>query len=256
MSQSPPLGSSVLARLRGKLIVSVQFPRGSPLARPENVAAMAAAAVEAGAAGVRIESAAHLQAVRARVDVPVIGILKREYDGFLPYITPTLGDVREVLAAGAEIVAFDATRRPRPDGSTTAAIVDHIRRAGALAMADCALGEDGRDARDAGAEVLATTLCGYTETTRGAALPALQLVGELATFDAFTVCEGGIADPESACAALESGADAVVVGTAIAGTARDAETIFERTRAFVAALRTAREGSARVCAKPFWRGDE
>ncbi len=256
MSHPPPPEPDVLARLRGNLIVSVQVPRGSQLARPENIAAMAAAAVEAGAAGVRIESVAHLEAVRARIGVPVIGIIKREYDGFLPYITPTLADVREVLATGAEIVAFDATRRPRPDGSTTDAIVAEIHRAGALAMADCARGGDGRDARAAGADILATTLCGYTEGTRGAELPALQLAGELATFGAFAVCEGGIADPERARAGLEAGADAVVVGTAITGAAHDAETVFRRTRSFVAALRGEREGSARICAKPLWRGDE
>lgn len=230
---------SALALLRGHLVVSVQLPDDPILGTPSAIAELAEAAVEAGAGGVRIESAANVRAVRERVRVPIIGIVKRAYEGYEPYITPTLHEAQAVAAAGAEIVAFDATRRARPDGSTTEALVSAIWRGGALAMADCALGEDGREARDAGADALATTLCGYTPKTRGAELPALWLVRELATFGAFTVCEGGIAQPDDGGAALAAGADAVVVGTAIASglvAATATETVARRTRAFVAAL--------------------
>lgn len=210
---------------------------------------MCAAAIEAGAAGVRVESATHLKAVRASISAPIIGIVKRAYVGFEPYITPTLADVRDVLAVGVEIVAFDATRRPRPDGSTTEAIVAAICGGGALAMADCALGEDGRRARDDGANILATTLCGYTERTRGAQLPSYELVRELATFSAFTMCEGGIATPEEGRAALAAGADAIVVGAAITGSLPECKPeriVAERTRTFVAALGASGAGSARI----------
>jgi len=203
--------------LRGRLIVSVQAPAGSALDDPHAIAAMARAAQDGGAAGVRIQGVANLQAVRARVDVPVIGLIKCEYAGYAPYITPTLDEVRAVLESGADIVAFDATGRARPRGASVAEIVDAILAAGRIPMADCATAEDAVCARAAGAEILATTLCGYTADTKGISLPALAMVRELAELDAFAVCEGGIASPEDCLSARDAGADAVVVGTALTG---------------------------------------
>jgi N-acylglucosamine-6-phosphate 2-epimerase len=221
---------SVLDRLRGGLIVSVQAPHGSALDDPGAIAAIAEAACESGAAGVRIASIAHLKAVRARVDVPIVGLIKREYPGFAPYITPTIEEVRDVLACGADIVAFDATARPRPDAGSIERLVAETHSGGAIAMADCATEADGRNAFAAGCEIVATTLCGYTDETRAASLPAFDLVRRLATFATFVVCEGGIAEPASGRAALAAGACAIVVGTAITGIAR-------RTQAFAQSLR-------------------
>lgn len=209
---------TLLDRLRGGLIVSVQARSGSALDDPYVLAAMARAAQENGAAGVRIQGVNNLQAVRKRLTIPIIGIIKREYAGYEPYITPTLREVREVLDCGADVVAFDATGRPRPQETGVDALVAAIHAGGALAMADCALPADGAAARGAGAEILATTLCGYTKETQGHALPALDLVGQLAELDAFVICEGGIHAPESGASALACGADAVVVGTAITNT--------------------------------------
>ena len=208
----------VLDRLRGGLIVSVQAREGSALDDAQVLAAMARAAQENGAAGVRIQGVRNLEAVRRRVDVPVIGIIKRQYDGFEAYITPTLTEVREVLACGAEIVAFDATGRPHPDGTTVPALVAAIHAGGALAMDDCALSEDGVCAVAAGADIVATTLTGYTKETQGISLPALGLVRDLREMEAFVICEGGIHAPAQAAEALAAGADAVVVGTAITNT--------------------------------------
>lgn len=209
---------SVLDLIRGGLIVSVQARAGSALDDPHVLAAMARAAQDNGALGVRIQGVANLQAVGRRVSVPVVGIIKREYDGFEPYITPTLREVREILECGAEIIAFDATERPRPEGVTVAQIVEAIRRGGALAMADCATEADGVCAQAAGADILATTLCGYTKETRGAELPALDLVRSLAKLERFVICEGGIHAPAEAASAIAAGANAVVVGTAITNT--------------------------------------
>ena len=209
---------NLLDRLRGGLIVSVQARSGSALDDPYVLAAMARAAQENGAAGVRIQGVNNLQAVRKRVTVPIIGIIKREYPGYEPYITATQREVREVLGCGADIVAFDATARARPQGCGVSDLVDAIHAGGALAMADCALPEDGPAALRAGANIVATTLCGYTKETQGHALPALDLVGKFAELDAFVICEGGIHAPESGAAALACGADAVVVGTAITNT--------------------------------------
>jgi N-acylglucosamine-6-phosphate 2-epimerase len=205
----------LLERLRGGLIVSVQASPGSALDDPLVLSAMAAAAKAAGAAGLRLQGAKTIEAVRKCVDLPVIGIVKREYPGFEPYITPTLREVRELLTLGVEIVAFDCTGRARPGDTAVAQIIGEIQNGGALAMADCAQAADGVAAQAAGADIVATTLCGYTKETAGCALPALDLVRAFAELDAFAICEGGIHSPAQGAAALQAGAAAIVVGTAI-----------------------------------------
>lgn len=206
---------SLLDALRGGLIVSVQAWRGSALDDPLVIAAMAGAAQDGGAVGVRVEGIRNLHAVRARVALPILGLIKREYAGFEPYITPTLADVAAVIEAGAEIVAFDATARARPDGSDRFDAVRAIHAAGRLALADCSTIEDASAAASEGADLAATTLCGYTAQTTGRTLPALDLVAEMARLDAFCICEGGVHAPHEVRAALDAGAGAVVVGTAI-----------------------------------------
>jgi N-acylglucosamine-6-phosphate 2-epimerase len=205
----------VIDRLRGGLIVSVQAEADSPLNAPDAIALLSRVAVANGAAGIRAEGLARLGAVRRAVDVPLIGIVKRAYAGFAPYITPSEREIAEAAAAGAEIIAFDATGRARPDARDTAAVVAAIHARGALAMADCATADDVRRAAAAGAEIVATTLCGYTGETRGTPLPALGLVRACAASGAFAICEGGIASPADVSAAFGAGAHAVVVGTAI-----------------------------------------
>jgi N-acylglucosamine-6-phosphate 2-epimerase len=123
--------------------------------------------------------------------------------------------VGSIIGAGAEIVAFDATGRPRPDGSLLIDTIRAVHAAGRLAMADCSTSEDAAAASAAGADILATTLCGYTASTKNHALPALDLVAELSQMGKFGVCEGGVRMPTDVRAALDAGADAVVVGTAI-----------------------------------------
>ena len=205
----------MLDALRGGLIVSVQAWAGSVLNTPATIALLARCVVQNGAVAVRIEGLERIRAVRAVVDVPIVGIVKRETTGFAPYITATPTDVAAVAAAGASIVAFDATRRPHPAGVTVADLVASCKRAGVLAMADCAEADDAREASAAGAEILASTLAGYTEATRGRVLPALDLVAIVARLGCFTVCEGGIGTPDVAKKAFAAGADAIVVGTAI-----------------------------------------
>jgi N-acylglucosamine-6-phosphate 2-epimerase len=205
----------LLDGLRGGLIVSVQAWHGSALDHPNVIAAMAKAAEENGAVAVRIAGLEDLAAVRARVALPVIGLIKREYPGFEPYITPTVDEVRAIVNSGAEIVAFDATARRRPGGARLADIIGAVHAAGRLALADCATAADAECAAALGADLLATTLCGYTAETKKQALPALDLVRELARLDRFSLCEGGVRAPAQVSAALDAGADAVVVGSAI-----------------------------------------
>lgn len=203
-----------LERLRG-LIVSIQPEAASVLNTPETVALLARCAVANGAAGVRIEGPARIAAVRRAVGVPIVGLLKRSYAGFEPYITPTAADVAAVAAAGAEIVAFDATGRAYPDGSDVAGLVAAIHARGAVAMADCATAAEARAAAAAGAEIVATTLCGYTGATRGHALPAFDVLRDAVATGAFAILEGGVAEPAQVRAAFANGAAAVVVGTAL-----------------------------------------
>lgn len=207
-----------LERFRG-LIVSVQAAPDSPLAPVDTIVAMARAAEAGGAVALRIESARNVRAVKARCAAPVIGLVKRSYPGFEPYITPTLAEVEELLSAGADAIAFDATLRERPQGATTAQLVARIKRGGAFAMADCSTEKDARAAHRLEVPILATTLCGYTKETDGAALPAIGLVRGIRDFGQFVVCEGGVRDPSDVRAASDAGADAIVVGTAITNVA-------------------------------------
>ena len=206
---------SVLDALRGRLIVSVQAEATSVLDTPETIALLARCAVQNGAAGVRIEGLERVRAVRASVDVPVIGIVKCEHAGFEPYITATRAEIAQIAATGADIVAFDATQRARPDGATVADLVAECRARELVAMADCSDARDGAAAANARTDIVATTLAGYTSATHGRPLPALDIVAALAAQHAFVVCEGGAREPRQVLAAFDAGASAVVVGTAI-----------------------------------------
>jgi N-acylglucosamine-6-phosphate 2-epimerase len=165
--------------------------------------------------GIRADGPADVQAVREAVDVPVIGLWKQGAQGV--YITPTVDHARAVAEAGAEIVAIDATGRPRPDRSTVPEVVAGLRRTHrCLVMADVSTVEEGAAAVTAGVDLVATTLSGYTPYSRQRPGPDLELVATLAArVEVPVVAEGRIATPQEARAALDAGAWAVVVGGAI-----------------------------------------
>jgi N-acylglucosamine-6-phosphate 2-epimerase len=202
-------------RLSGGLVVSVQAQADSLLNTAETIALLACVAERNGARGVRIEGAARIAAVRRAVSVPIIGIVKRAYAGFEPYITVTEREVQEAAGAGADIIAFDATPRPRPGGISVAGLCAMVRACGALPMADCAELADAQAAAEGGAALIGSTLCGYTDATRGTLLPALDLVRAMRGCGPFVVCEGGVGSPDDVRRAFAAGADTVVVGTAI-----------------------------------------
>ncbi|WP_233489770.1 N-acetylmannosamine-6-phosphate 2-epimerase [Jannaschia rubra] len=204
----------VLQTLRGGLVVSCQPVDDGPMDRPDIVAAMAAAAVAGGAAGLRIEGVENLAAARAAVRVPIIAILKRDLPDSPVRITPFADDVRALAAAGADIVAYDATDRIRPEPA--ADLVAAIRASGRLAMADCAMLDDGRRALVDGASILGTTLSGYTEATAGRSDGVdLALIGAFRDLGAFVMAEGRVNTPDLAAQTIAAGADAVTVGTAL-----------------------------------------
>lgn len=206
--------SAILTTLTGGLVVSCQPVPGGPMDRPDIVAAMAAAAVAGGAAGVRIEGLANLRAARAAVRAPIIALIKRDLTASPVRITPFVQDVRDLAAAGADVVAVDATDRARP--APLADLAAGIRAAGILGMADCATAADGLGARDLGFAILGTTLSGYTETSAPAGDgPDLDLVRAFRAMGGFVMAEGRLNTPKAAAAAIRAGADAVTVGTAL-----------------------------------------
>ncbi|HQZ11858.1 MAG TPA: putative N-acetylmannosamine-6-phosphate 2-epimerase [Devosia sp.] len=206
--------NDILHRLKGGLVASCQPVDGGPMDRPDIVAAMAQAAVAGGAAGLRIEGVDNLRAVRPVVDVPIIGIVKSDLSGTPVRITVTVENALALIEAGADIVAYDATDRARP-GSRDDVLAAIIAR-GRLAMADCSSLDDGRHALRSGATILGTTLSGYTAATEGLNEgPDFELIGAFATLGAFVMAEGRVNTPELAAAAIEAGADAVTVGSAL-----------------------------------------
>ena len=153
----------LIAHLRNCLIVSCQAPAESPLHDAYVMARLALAAEKQGAGGVRIDSPAHIAAMRALVTVPIIGIHKQVHDGSSVYITPTCSAAAGVIEAGADIIAVDATDRHRPHGERLSDIIGVIRAHGRLVMADVATEAQGLAAADLGVDLIATTLSGYTE---------------------------------------------------------------------------------------------
>jgi N-acylglucosamine-6-phosphate 2-epimerase len=212
--------AELLNRLRGGLIVSCQALPGEPLFGSHHMAALARAAAMGGAVGIRANSPADIAAIRAAVDLPVIGINKVDIPGFEVYITPTLADVELVSAAGADIIAFDASLRPHPTGLTVKAIITAIHeRTGKPAMADISTLAEGMAAAEAGADLVSTTLSGYTPYSPAQAGPDFELVERLALqlgpSGVPVIAEGRIISPDQAYRALSFGAFAVVVGGAI-----------------------------------------
>lgn len=204
----------LIANLKGKLIVSCQAYMGEPMRHPETMAQMARAAELGGAAAIRCQGLSDIAAIKGRVEIPVLGLWKEGHEGV--YITPTLRHARACIAAGADVVALDATGRPRPDGRTFEETVDALRGE-TLIMADCACMDDVRRAVAAKVDIISTTLAGYTDDRPKTDGPDLDFVREAVAEagDIPVFCEGRIHTPAQAREAMDAGAFAVVVGTAI-----------------------------------------
>ncbi|SCL49207.1 N-acylglucosamine-6-phosphate 2-epimerase [Micromonospora citrea] len=205
----------LIERFRHRLVVSCQAYPGEPMRDPDTMRRVALAAARGGAAGIRAQGLDDIAAIRDAVDLPVIGLWKDGDDDV--FITPTLDHAVAVARAGAHIVALDATARPRPDGRTLAETIAAVHeRTGALVMADCSTFDEGVAAAEAGADLVGTTLAGYTAYTVKGDGPDLDLVARLAAaVDVPVVAEGRIHTPAQAAQALRAGAWSVVVGTAI-----------------------------------------
>ncbi|MDZ7959118.1 MAG: N-acetylmannosamine-6-phosphate 2-epimerase [Aulosira sp. DedQUE10] len=208
-----------ISTLKKGLIVSCQAPVDSPLHQPLVIAAMAQAAVNNGAVGVRIDTPNHISAVRASVNVPIIGLWKQVIAGYDVYITPQFHHAVAVAQAGANIIAIDGTMRSRPGDEQIAKIIAQIHQELNIpVMADVDTIEAAKAAANAGADIVGTTLFGYTASTKHLTPPGWELLSQMIEqLKIPVICEGGIASPQMARKALDLGADAVVVGTAITG---------------------------------------
>lgn len=210
------LTATELEALRGALIVSAQAYPGEPMRTPSTMAQVAASAVIGGAKAVRVQGIADIQFTRNAVEVPVIGLWKDGHEGV--FITPTARHALAVANAGAHIVAIDGTRRPRPDGLSLKDTIDMVHeQTHALVMADCGSLADALNAVEAGADLIGTTLAGYSGERPKTEGPDLELLAAIAAADLGVplIAEGRIHTPAQARAALDAGAFAVVVGTAI-----------------------------------------
>ena len=208
-----------LAALHGGLIVSCQALPHEPLFGADIMARLAVAAQIGGAVGLRANTPDDIAAIKDAVpNLPLIGLWKVDVFGFADvYITPRLGDALAVARAGADIIAVDATLRPHPEGSAADLIRAVKTETGKLVMADIATWEEAKSAADAGADIISTTLSGYTANSPQISGPDLELVKQIAALGLPVphVAEGRIATPNEAREALDAGAWAVVVGGAI-----------------------------------------
>lgn len=206
----------VVESLAGRLIVSAQAYPGEPMRDPRTMSQIAASAVRGGAAAVRVQGIADIHAVRSAVEVPVIGLWKDGDTGV--YITPTYQHAYAVALAGAQVVAIDGTRRSRPDGMSLGETIKRLQNeTNALVMADCGSLDDALVASDAGADLVGTTLAGYTDERPRTDGPDLELLAAMCQADLGVpiIAEGRIHTPAQARAAMGAGAHSVVVGTAI-----------------------------------------
>ena len=231
MTKVATFGDSVIPR--GGLIVSCQARIDNPLHGAPFMAAMARAAEQAGCCAIRANGAADIAAIKGVTGLPVIGIAKLFSDVYPVAITPSFAAARALVEAGADIVAVDATPRPR-DGEDIAMLIGLIRdRLRTPVFADVSTLEEGLCAQAAGASFIATTLSGYTDATRmtPSSGPDVALVEALARACRLPIiAEGRYDTPALAREALDRGAHAVVVGTMITNPR-------EIARRFVAALK-------------------
>lgn len=202
------------------LIVSCQALENEPLHSDYIMGRMAIAAVQGGAKGIRANSAKDIREIKQQVDVPIIGIVKRDYEDSDVFITATMKEVEELVEVGVDVIALDATHRPRPLQTSLQDFYQAIRSKypNQLLMADCATLEDCIEADHLGFDYISTTLHGYTKETDGSLLFHDDFKFLKDVLDRVTqpvIAEGNILTPEMAKRCMDLGTHAVVVGGAI-----------------------------------------
>lgn len=207
-------------QLKGKLIVSCQALPHEPLHSSFIMGRMALAAKEGGARGIRANTREDIREIQSQVELPVIGIVKRDYEGSKVYITPTMKEVEELMEVKPEIIAVDATAGIRPGGLSIDDFFHQIkeRYPDQLLMADCSTVEEALHADALGFDFIGTTMVGYTEQSRGMRIEEndFEILRKIvAGAKHFVIAEGNINTPEKAKRVIELGAFSVVVGSII-----------------------------------------
>lgn len=206
----------ILEQIRGQLIVSCQALEHEPLFGSDIMRKMAKAAQEGGASAIRANGVSDIIAIKEETKLPVIGLIKRFYDGCEVYITPTVKEIEELIGSGCEIIAMDATNRCHPDSVNLTDKVELIHKAGLLAMADISTYEEAIYAKSIGFDLISTTLSGYTTYSRQEDSPDVELVGRLVKdLEMPIIAEGRISTIEDIVAIKKEKPFAIVVGSAI-----------------------------------------
>jgi N-acylglucosamine-6-phosphate 2-epimerase len=201
--------------LRGTLIVSCQAHGNHPLRGASMMSALAQCAERGGAAAIRADGPEDIRSIHEAVSLPIVGIYKVLRGGRF-FITPTMEHARAVVAAGADVVAVEATLENRPDQEDLEYLIRRIREELSVpVVADISTFEEAIRARESGAELVATTLSGYTRDSPQREEPDLDLVRKLAEANVPVVAEGHVRTPEQVRELFDAGAHSVVVGTAI-----------------------------------------
>ncbi len=212
---------NIINRLKGKVVVSCQAMPSEPLYLEKCMVAMMKSVVKGGAGGLRVAGARDVRNAKHLFDVPVIGLTKPDV---IPqnwqeivYITPTLKEVIELVEAGADIIAFDGTMRERPNGAKLEELIKYVKINNRISMADISTLEEGVNAEKLGANILSTTLSGYTQFSQNRGNgPDFELLKQLVENTKLpVVLEGRIWEPEDVDKAFEIGAHCVVIGSAI-----------------------------------------
>ena len=210
----------MIKSLKNKVIASVQAMPNEPLYKEDCMFAMMQSVVNGGASALRVAGARDVKNAKT-LGIPVIGLTKP--DGLpenwkeIVYITPTLKEVNELIDAGADVVAFDGTRRPRPNNCTLKEIVSRIKSANRYAMADIATYDEAMYCAELGVDIISTTLSGYTqESLSDSDTPDFELLQKIVeNTDVPVILEGRIWEPSQVDKAFELGAHCVVIGSAI-----------------------------------------
>lgn len=210
----------LLKQMKGKVIVSCQAVPGEPLYVEEKsiMYLMARAAKQAGTPVIRTSSIRDVVAIKEETGLPVIGLIKVQYDGFESYITPTMKEVDALVETGSDVIALDCTNQKRGDGKSISEFITEVRSKypDEILMADISTYEEGVNAWKLGMDIVGTTMSGYTPYSPKLDGPDYELVKKLSsTVDIPVIGEGRVHSPEQAVEMLNAGAYAVVVGGAI-----------------------------------------
>ena len=209
-----------IANLEGKLIVSCQALEDEPLHSSFIMGRMALAAKEGGAAGIRANTKEDIAEIRKNVDLPIIGIVKRDYPDCKVYITPTMKEIDELMEVKPEIIAIDATKNLRPNGVTLDEFYAQIREKypDQPLMADCSTYEEAIHADELGFDFIGTTLVGYTDQSKDMKIEQndFELIKEIVkNVKHNVIAEGNINTPEKVKRVMQLGVFSIVVGSAI-----------------------------------------